>query len=191
MSSPEGRLGSHPSLQRSRRNDQERDLQARCYGTVVRCPLTEFEIPDVEPPASVNPVGVDLGLKDLFVLSDGERVPAPRFARTAKRGPGGLRRTSPGRSRVAVPGRRRSAAWLGHRKVSNQRRDFLHKLTTEPDAQVRFALPRGVEHEGMAQLSDLRHASWAHLYSTSFEESIHCTLGYAERPPLFVDRSSR
>jgi putative transposase len=39
---------------------------------------TEFEIPDVESPAPVNPVGVDLGLKDLFVLSDGERVPAPR-----------------------------------------------------------------------------------------------------------------
>jgi hypothetical protein len=43
----------------------------------------------------------------------------------------------------------------------------------------------------MAQLSGLRHASWAHLYSTSFEESIHCTLGYAERPRYLFTGLSR
>src|SRR5918995_7423608 len=48
---------------------------------------TEFEIPAalLEAPAPAKAVGVDLGLKDLFVLSDGERVPAPRFARKADR----------------------------------------------------------------------------------------------------------
>jgi putative transposase len=93
---------------------------------------TEFEIPDVEPPAPVNPVGVDLGLKDLFVLSDGERVPAPRFARRAERRLGrvqkGLSRKKPG-SRRREKAKRRVARV--HRKVSNQRSDFLHKLTTD------------------------------------------------------------
>src|SRR5918995_706873 len=35
---PEGRLDSYPSLQRSRRNDQERHLQERRLRTLVRCP---------------------------------------------------------------------------------------------------------------------------------------------------------
>jgi putative transposase len=74
---------------------------------------TEFEIPEVEPPAPINPVGVDLGLKDLFVLSDGERVRALGLRGWPSGGLGGLRRTSRERSRVAVAGRKRSAAWLG------------------------------------------------------------------------------
>jgi putative transposase len=93
---------------------------------------TEFEIPDVEPPAPVNPVGVDLGLKDLFVLSDGERVRALRFARRAERRLGrvqkDLSRKKPG-SRRREKAKRRVARV--HRKVSNQRSDFLHKLTTD------------------------------------------------------------
>jgi putative transposase len=93
---------------------------------------TEFEIPDVEPPpAPANPVGVDLGLKDLFVLSDGERVRAPRFARRAERrlsrSQKDLCRKKPG-SRRREKAKRRVAGV--HRKVSNQRSDFLHKLTT-------------------------------------------------------------
>ena len=93
---------------------------------------TEFEMPDVEPPASERPVGVDLGLKDLFVLSDGERVPAPRFARKADRK---LKKAQKNLSRKKPGSRRREKAKHRvarvHRKVSNQRSDFLHKLTTD------------------------------------------------------------
>jgi putative transposase len=93
---------------------------------------TEFEMPNVEPPTPERPVGVDLGLKDLFVLSDGERVPAPRFARKAdrklKKAQKNLSRKKPG-SRRREKARHRVARV--HRKVSNQRSDFLHKLTTD------------------------------------------------------------
>jgi putative transposase len=92
----------------------------------------EFEMPNVEPPASERPVGVDLGLKDLFVLSDGERVPAPRFARKADRK---LKKAQKNLSRKKPGSRRREKAKHRvarvHRKVSNQRSDFLHKLTTD------------------------------------------------------------
>jgi putative transposase len=70
---------------------------------------SEFEIPEVEPPAPANPVGVDLGLKDLFVLSDGERVPAPRIARTAERR---LGRVQKDLSRKKPGSRRREKAKL-------------------------------------------------------------------------------
>jgi putative transposase len=94
---------------------------------------TEFEIPaaSLKAPAPAKPVGVDLGLKDLFVLSDGERVPAPRFARKGSRK---LKEAQKGLSRKKPGSRRREKAKHRvakvHRKVSNQRSDFLHKLTT-------------------------------------------------------------
>src|SRR5215210_1382172 len=94
---------------------------------------TEFEIPaaSLEAPAPAKRVGVDLGLKDLFVLSDGERVPAPRFARKGSRK---LKEDQKGLSRKKPGSRRREKAKHRvakvHRKVSNQRSDFLHKLTS-------------------------------------------------------------
>src|SRR5215210_1319050 len=106
----------------------KRDATGHWYVSLT----TEFEIPDLEPPAPVNPVGVDLGLKDLFVLSDGERVRAPRFARTAERR---LGRVQKDLCRKKLGSRRREKAKRRvarvHRKVSNQRSDFLHKLTTD------------------------------------------------------------
>lgn len=93
---------------------------------------TEFEMPDVEPPAPVHPVGVDLGLKDLFVLCDGERVPAPKCVRRADRR---LRKAQRALCRKKPGSRRREKAKYRvsriHRKVSNQRADFLHKLSTD------------------------------------------------------------
>lgn len=92
---------------------------------------TEFEMPDTAPPAPDKPVGVDLGLKDLLVLSDGTRVAAPRFSRKAERR---LRRAQKNLSRKKLGSRRREKAKRRvacvHRKVANQRSDFLHKLTT-------------------------------------------------------------
>jgi putative transposase len=105
----------------------KRDAAGHWYVSLT----AEFEMPNVEPPAPVKPVGVDLGLKDLFVLSSGERVPAPKFARKAARK---LRKAQKSVSRKKPGSRRREKAKRHvarvHRKVSNQRSDFLHKLTT-------------------------------------------------------------
>jgi putative transposase len=105
----------------------KRDASGHWYVSLT----IEFEMPDVEPSAPTNPVGVDLGLKDLFVLSDSCRVKAPRFARKADRK---LRRAQKDLSRKERSSRRRERAKRRvarvHRKVSNQRSDFLHELTT-------------------------------------------------------------
>src|SRR5215207_7948085 len=74
---------------------------------------TEFEMPDIEPPAPENPVGVDLGLKDLFVLSDGERIPTPRFARRADRK---LKKAQKNLSRKKLGSRRRDKATWSHQR---------------------------------------------------------------------------
>ena len=102
---------------------------------------TEFEIlTSLEPPAPANPVGVDLGLKDLFVLSDGERVPAPQFARKADRK---LRRAQKGplSKEAGKPSQGESEAPRGSgASQSVQPEERLPPQTDDrPDAEVRFA----------------------------------------------------
>jgi putative transposase len=92
-----------------------------------------FEMPDVALPAPdpTQVAGVDLGLKDFAVLSDGERVPAPKFYRAAerrlKRAQRVLARRKPGSKRKIMA---RQVVAKIHRRINEQRGDFLHKLST-------------------------------------------------------------
>lgn len=94
---------------------------------------TRFEMPDVVLPAPdpKNVIGIDLGLKNFAVLSSGERIAAPKFFRKAQRI---LRRAQRAFSR-RKPGSRSKASAKAHvarvhQHIADQRRDFLHKLTT-------------------------------------------------------------
>ena len=96
--------------------------------------VTEFTLPNAALPA-VNPanvIGIDMGLHDFVVLSNGERVPAPKFFRKAQRK---LRRAQRAFSRREKASARRLRAKhqvaLVYRRIVNQRKDFLHKLTTD------------------------------------------------------------
>ena len=93
----------------------------------------QVEIPAVAMPlpAPKTAVGVDLGLKDAVVLSTGERVEAPRLYRKAQKR---LKRAQRALCRNVKGSKNRAKARVRvarlHRKVANQRQDFLHKLTT-------------------------------------------------------------
>lgn len=65
-------------------------------------------------------VGIDLGLKQLAVLSTGEKIDAPRLYRTAE-------------LRLATAQRAKKSRRVRniHAKVANRRRDFLHKLSAD------------------------------------------------------------
>ena len=95
--------------------------------------VAETEMPDVALPAPVpeRTVGVDLGLKDAVVTSDGERVAAPRFYRAAQRQ---LRRAQRSFARKAKGSANRAKARQKvarvHQKIADKRADFCHKLTT-------------------------------------------------------------
>jgi len=95
--------------------------------------VSEVEMPDVPLPVprEDRTVGIDLGLKDAVVTSDGKRVPAPRFYRQAQRQ---LRRAQRSFSRTRKGSRNRQKARLRvarvHQKIANKRNDFCHKLTT-------------------------------------------------------------
>ncbi len=80
---------------------------------------------------AIGPVGVDLGVKHLAVLSTGETIPNPKHLAASLRR---LRTASRAysRSKPGSAARRARAARLAkiHAQVANQRRDGLHKLTT-------------------------------------------------------------
>jgi len=96
----------------------------------------EVQRPDPDPP--VGPaVGVDLGVKRLAVLSDGEVVENPahlsRYARRIARLQRQCsRRRGPGKAQLPSGRWRRSKAKLAraHLKVANARADGLHKFST-------------------------------------------------------------
>lgn len=95
--------------------------------------VVEFELPDtpLAPPDPEASVGMDAGLKDFAVLSDGERVAAPKFYRKAQRRIKRANRVLSRRQKGSVNrGKAKRRLACIHRKVSNQRHDFLHKFTT-------------------------------------------------------------
>lgn len=90
------------------------------------------EVEDPDPlPATGAVVGVDLGIKDFAVTSDGERIPNPRhLQRKAKNLARCQRRMS---RKVKGSNSRRKAkrkVAVAHRKVRHARQDFLHKAST-------------------------------------------------------------
>ena len=97
------------------------------YFAVVNCkdvPVEEFE-------KTGSVVGIDLGLKDFAITSNGEKVPNPKYLRKSERK---LRRLQRQHSRRKKGSRNREKSRVKlarqHEKVRNQRNDFLHKLTT-------------------------------------------------------------
>jgi putative transposase len=109
----------------------KRDAKGHWFVTLV----VEFDMPDVAlpPPDPAKVVGIDLGLIDFVTLSDGsDPIPAPRFYRKGERA---QRRAQRAFSRRKKGSKRKAKAKATvakvARKVADQRRDFLHKLTTD------------------------------------------------------------
>jgi putative transposase len=117
---------SRPLVGRAKGATFVRDADGYWYVSIV----AETEVP--APPLSEpkRPVGIDMGVADLVVTSDGQRTPAPRYdKREARR----LRR----RRRALSRKERGSGRWYRElaglatleRKVARRRRDSLHKLS--------------------------------------------------------------
>ena len=77
-------------------------------------------------------VGVDLGLKDFAVVSDGEGLAAPQFFRKSQRK---LRRAQRVLARREMRSNRRRKAKLVvsklHATIADHRKDFIHQFTTK------------------------------------------------------------
>lgn len=93
--------------------------------------LVEFENKIKASPIDGNIIGIDLGLKDFVVTSDGDRVESCKFYRKAenklKHSQRELCRKKAGSARMNKA--RRKVASI-HIKIKNKRNDFIHKLTS-------------------------------------------------------------
>lgn len=91
------------------------------------------DTPDIEKLSrNDKKVGIDLGLKDFAVLSDQTVVKNPKFFRKSREKIAKLQRNlskkEPGSHRFEKARRRLARAY---ERISNQRNDFLHKLSTK------------------------------------------------------------
>ena len=107
----------------------KRDAAGKWFVSLVN----EFEVDQrAQALDPLRAIGIDLGVRDLLVASDGTRVRSPRFARKGQRR---LARAHRDLSRKRRGSRNRAKARLrlarAYRRTANQRQDFLHKLTTE------------------------------------------------------------
>jgi len=140
-----GRLKTHESTRKLARRVEAG--AARILSATVRrdggrwhvCFTVEVERANRAPAWPASVVGVDIGIKQLAVLSTGELVPNPRHLidaqqRLRRLGRALSRKTGPDRGTGQRPSNRwqRAANRLGraHARVANLRRDGLHKLTT-------------------------------------------------------------
>lgn len=90
----------------------------------------DVPVEELEKTGSV--VGIDMGLKDFAITSNGDKVPNPEYLRKSERKLRRLQRQH-SRRKKGSKNREKSRVKLArqHEKVRNQRNDFLHKLTTD------------------------------------------------------------
>ncbi|MGW9194051.1 RNA-guided endonuclease InsQ/TnpB family protein [Micromonospora chersina] len=104
-----------------------RDAAGRYFASFVVTLGTDETLPPVD-----SEVGIDLGLTDFAVLSDGTKVAAPKFLRRAARK---LKRLQQDLSRKQKGSNRRKTAVVkvarAHARVADTRRDWQHKLSTQ------------------------------------------------------------
>ena len=100
------------------------------YYVSVLCELTDSEALAFRLKKTDKVIGVDLGLKEFAVLSDGSRIENPRFLKTSEKH---LKKLQKDLSRCQKDSNNREkvriklAKW--HEHIANQRSDFHHKLS--------------------------------------------------------------
>lgn len=113
-------------------------LHRQPQGTIKTCTIRikngkyyacfSCEVDHVPLPTSEKKTGIDLGISELAVTSDGKRIESPQFLRKSeeklKRKQRGVSKKKRGSNR-----RRKAVGELArlHEKVSNQRKDYAHK----------------------------------------------------------------
>lgn len=132
----------------------------------VQCDL-EIEIPAV-PVVPETAIGVDLGLRDLAVVSDGRRFKAPKHLRHALRRLRRAQRRLARRERGSA-NRLKAKAEVRrlNRQVANRRSDHAHKMTRELVDGASMIAMETLNVQGMSKVRHLsmsiNDASWGRI----------------------------
>ena len=104
--------------------------------TISKTPSNQYYISilvdteNIQLPKNDNKIGIDLGLKEFAITSDGEIFSNPKWLRKTEKK---LKKAQRSLSRKAKGSNNRNKARLKvaklHQKIANQRKDFLHKIS--------------------------------------------------------------
>jgi putative transposase len=138
----------------------KRDRTNKFYASFV----AEYE-PKIINKGNKERLGIDLGLNSLLATSNGRLIDNPRFLRKSEEK---LKRKQRVLSRRQKGSRNRKKSRYKvarlHEKIANQRRDFMHKLTTELTNTYGFFAVEDLETKDMLQnqtfSKSISDASW-------------------------------
>ena len=106
--------------------------------TIPKTPTNKYFVSilvdeDMQPLAkSINKVGIDVGIKDFAVTSNGEVFSNPKWFRKSEKRLAKLQRQHAKKKKASKNrDKARLKVALLHEKIVNQRQDFLHKLSTQ------------------------------------------------------------
>ena len=154
-------------LCKNRTFDQSTCKQGTC--TVSRdhcgtywCVIT---VDDLQPkvakakPLKDNAVGIDLGIKDYAILSDGTKFTNPKHLEKAQRNLSHMQKVFSRKGKDTMNHERmRIKVAKCHRRITNQRNDFLHKLSTHLVSNYDVICLEDLNVKGMEQNHHLARA---------------------------------
>lgn len=146
----------------------------------------------VQVPASWKaPVGIDLGLKALITTSDGEKVEPPKFLRKAEKRLKHLQRELC-RKKKGSKNREKARRLLAvqHSRVSNQRSDFNHKLSTRLVKAHDLVVFEDLRIRNMARnhalAKSIHDAGWGQLVAFTKYKAAKCGRGFEKVPAPYT-----
>jgi len=145
------------------------------------------EIDPVRLPANDLAVGIDLGIKTFAVLSNGETVPNPRFFKRSEKKLAKVQRKYSKLEKGSSKRRAyRKVVARVYEKISNQRKDFAHKLSRSLVHQFGTVVFEDLNIRGMIQDGHLAKS----IHDVAWHQLVQYTIYKAEeagRSVILVD----